>query len=276
LLRLLNSTEDVSIVRQGIRAEALFAMESRGSNAGSLTCGGITLTKVRTVSYRQMLASADDPERILRLHPSTQMLFRAPTVSTPDFAPPLDVFEDLDSGATVALPPGILMQRTSNGCQAVFGGGKITLNVNIALVQSAAAVQMQTTLLERNGILPYPREGWVAVPVSSDEHPRVRFDGMAVQRMVFNYAGPSRPPNVHTNASFERVAAIRRNVFLGVSVLSNFDLENWGLNVLLPALQRCPDACPPTCPGPCGELWNFVLDMLDASLAVDLSTFAIG
>jgi S1-C subfamily serine protease len=274
LLRLLSSAEDVSIERQKVRGEALFAMESRRSNVGSLNCGGITLTKVRTVAYRQMLASADDPERILKRHPFTQMVFRAPA-SAPDIAP-LDVFEDLDSGATVALPPGILMRRTSNGCQAVLGGGRITLSVNIARVQSAAAVQLQTTLFEQSGIFPYPLEGWVPVSVATDEHPRVRFDGMAVQRMVFNYGGPARPPNLHTNAGFERVVAIRRNVFLGVSVLSNFDVEDWGLNVLLPSLLRCSDTCPPACTGSCGELWNLLLEMSNASLAVDLSTFAIG
>jgi hypothetical protein len=269
LADLLNSREDATSSHRELGSATLFAAETESRDMGEVECGGIKLTKVRSVPVRQLLASLDDPARFVKIYGSQIV------ETLNDFGlPPFEVLEHLPTGATIALPPGSRVRSTGSGCQVALGGGRIFLNVKVALEQSMAAAHLQPGLFEQSSVFPYPQEGWTPSPDGrSEASPRVRFDGLMLQRKALVYEGPPRPP-LSPNALFYETLAIRNSVFLGVSTLVNIDFAAWSQEG--DRLVACIDSCPQKCEGDCLKMWNILMDFIYAELCVDLATFAIG
>lgn len=230
----------------------LFAAESEVKNLGEISCSGLTLTKLRSAAFPQLIKSVDDPLGMLQLvkffniDPSLFMF---------------DVYQHLPSGATFVLPFGTQLSPTPNGdCLAQLPGQLVQMYLQIAVLDSPAQVIPKAGLFEQTWSHNNP--GWVEDPQWTNLTPLRRFDGLIVRRRALTHFTAGAPDWY----VFEALAG-RNNVFLG---LATQKLNTPSIAQLAMRCQTAPNA------NGCDLLRTMALSWVQAVLAVQLTTFPVG
>jgi hypothetical protein len=180
---------------------------------------------VRTRSLPELAATADDAFGLQAL----TSFFAAFNPASFQY----DIYQDVSSGATVAVPAGSQLQqagtflrvnlpRTSYDQQ--FGGGRLEMLVRIVSTQSqpdavAASVRFEQDLAARNANL-----FWQVDPQWTYPTHLTRPDGLVVRRVAahgLTQAGPAK-------YMFETMA-VRGNTFMGAAVVNNNNTMQTGI-----------------------------------------------
>ena len=257
LNQLVSSTEnpDTVVAAAGGTHGVLFAAETESRNLGETTCSGVTLTKLRSATFAQLVRSVDDPAGMMQ---SIQMI----KVDPSNFM--FDVYQHLPSGATFVLPSGAQLQQAANGdCTAALPSGKVELRVRLAVLGSPLEVQSISQTFE-NTLVDGKARGWVADPVWTNAVPLTRFDGLLVRRRGYEHM--KLFPMYQDKYLFEVLAA-RNNLFIGSAALQQ-TTPQWNQKVM--ACTATPNAFA------CNDVRQYAVDWVKAMLGIQLTTFPVG
>jgi Trypsin-like peptidase domain len=256
LTQLASSSENTN-VPQAIGTgsnRALFAAETEVKNLGETTCSGITLTKLRSAPFSQLISSIDDPKGMMQ----TVSFFQ---VDPSNFR--FDIYQHLPSGATLVLPEGAPLTRQANGdCIATDPSGHIQMHLQIGVLGSPAQAQARSEQFEFTWAGDPPR--WMADPQWTNLTALTRFDGLVFRRRAWIHI--STMPGFNDKYAFEALA-VRNNVFIG-SVTQYF----W-----TPQMMQQLSACRMNAGLPyCNDARIFLGTWVRTVLAIQLTTFPVG
>ncbi len=182
---------------------ALFAAETEVKNLGETTCSGITLTKLRSASFSQLMSSIDDPKGMMQ----TVSFFQ---IDPSNFR--FDIYQHLQSGATLVLPEGAPLTRLPNGdCIATDSSGHLQMHLQIGILASAAQAQARSEQFEFTWAGDPQR--WMADPQWTNLTALTRFDGLVFRRRAWAH-NAMYPVGFKDKYAFEALA-VRNNVFIG-------------------------------------------------------------
>ncbi len=245
----------------GISAAGLFASEVEARNLGTITCSGVELTKIRTAPFEQIAASTDDAMAL-------QQILTYFQANPTGYA--FDVYQHLESGATVVLPANATLNPDAKGCTASLSNGEIVIRVDLAIIDSDAEMQPRSVQLELNAVGGHP-QGWNHDMPFTYLGPKSRFDGMIVNRKGFVHVNPllmALNTPVMDRYLFETIAS-RKRVIINESALNKVNtVQN---NQAAIACRLNPMAAP-ICPAINKRTETWVLSVL----SVQLATFPIG
>jgi hypothetical protein len=242
-----------------VHVAELFAVDIESSGGSAIDCGGRRFQKLRTRSFEQLADSTDDPLGLLQL----TFLVGMANVDATAFS--FDIYVDLDSGATVAVPEGLHLEPDSQGCRAASPSGHMEYLIHgrtfPGTMETAVllAEEFENGIIERSGLY------WEYDPNWSHAQPLQRFDGLTVRRLA--YLGAPAGTFQVTAYGFETLM-FRGTAFVAVAAL-NYDyavLNN-------PAAIACHTY---GVGENCEAVEAFVNDWVAMYLAVALSTFPIG
>ena len=237
---------------------ALFAAETEAVAMGTVSCSGFVLTKVRTVSFNQLSATTDDPLGL-------QQLVSYFGVNPAAFS--FDVYQQLESGATVTVPAGAILQPGGDGCDASIHGGDFVVHVSLASVNSLQEADMKATQLEQAAA--GGPQGWMVDPQFTYLTPVQRFDGLVVRRRAYMHMNPAL---MYTGSPqdkyfFETMAA-RRSMLIDASAINNIaNAQNRQRAMMCRMNSMLPN---------CGAENQRTDDWVRSVIAVHLSTFPVG
>lgn len=258
LAQLQTSTEPLysSQSSQTAVPHALFAAESETKDLGQFTCSGLTLTKLRTAPYSQVVQSVDDPVGLSQL-----IQFFAVNPSNFQF----DIYQHLLSGATFALPAGAVISPDAQGdCVATLPTGITQIKLQLASLPSAAMAQQRSLVFEQT-IVGGNTQGWVVDPQWTNLMPITRFDGMIVRRRAYMHV-QTYPMMFQDGYLFEALGE-RNNVFIGSAAIYHVN----------PALSQSIMTCRLTnYSGNCGDARKVTSEWVQSVLAIQLTTFPVG
>ena len=233
--------------------KALFASESDSKNQGVTVCGGIPLTKLRTASFPQIMSSADDPLGLQQL-----VAFFRIDPSGVNF----DVYQHLSTGATVLVPAGAGLLSAGGQCEASLAGGKITMHIEVSVLNSPGAAQARSEAFERSVGGSDP-QFWMVDPQWTYPVPYPRFDGLVVRRRAYLHVKGT----VQDRYLFETLA-FRGNGFIGSSTTNTLDWTS-----ILQGGATC--SVNPSATG-CAGILAQIKSWVETILSVHLTTFPIG
>jgi hypothetical protein len=234
------------------RASGLFAAGLQSSMGRRVNCSGVTLTHVRTRRFLDLAQSTDDPRGLLQL---------SSVLGFDQAAFEYDIYQELESGATVVVPTHVALQRSGPFCVGKSASGQIELKIQVAQVESAAAVTARAIQYETDIAEGVPQL-WQVDPSWSYFSPYHRFDGLTVRRKAVAKLTP-----LPEKYLFETLAW-RGAVFIGSSV-TNHD----STPATTQAVQQCVfNALAPNCPRLLGDRRDWARFVL----AVHLTTFPVG
>ncbi|TPW17433.1 MAG: hypothetical protein FD130_661, partial [Halothiobacillaceae bacterium] len=153
-----------------IAASSHFAASLETSRGQSVVCGDMTFTKLRTRLYGELAASSDDPVGLAQIQQMAQIV--GLDIDQLQF----DIYEHLDTGATVALPAGLALTSHGRECTASQYQGALTLYLGSSMARSVAAVDTLSIQFE-NSIAAQTGLGWEPDPIWSYPMAQQRFDG---------------------------------------------------------------------------------------------------
>jgi hypothetical protein len=237
---------------------ALFSSETDATDKGQIICGGLSLTKLRTVSWSGIIPSADDPVALAQIvnyfhvDPST---FR------------FDVYQHLTSGATIVVPAGARIRSSGSGCAASFDRGQTSLQFATSALASATDAQRKSVEYEISLAGDNP-QSWVADPQFTYVAPDTRFDGLIVRRRSYVHIVQSPFGQPRQDRYRFETLAVRGTTFIGSSALNTADWAS-----LIQHFARC--SLNPSAPE-CAAIMASARTWAQAVLAVALTTFPVG
>lgn len=236
----------------------LFAAESEAADLGTVTCSGLSLTKLRTVTFPQIAASTDDMQGLG---------FIAGYFSIDPSSYQFDVYQNLASGASIVLPAGaVLSPDGTKGCIARTDNGNVTLRVEAGHGASLSQLQLQSQKFELDAV-GGSANNWFPDSTFTYPAPHPRFDNLLVRRRAWTHGTMGINGMVQDAYLFETFAG-RGDLLLGTSALNTgitpAQAQGWNLCRSNPAMQGC-DAMRAS-----AQAW------VSAVLAVHLTTFPIG
>ncbi len=250
------SNENVRGAPTRISSAVLFSAESDMKNMGETACSGLTLTKLRTMTFAQVSQSADDPNGLNQL---VQFFNVDPSSFT------FDVYQHLSSGATLVLPSGAHLHQAPNGdCIATPSSSNIEIRLQLGVLSSPAAAQSKSLSFEQILAGGRPQE-WVADPQWTYAMPVPRFDNMIIRRRAYGHF--VMVPTMFLDKYLFEALAVRNNIFMGSAAMYSLSPELAQRMVVCrvsPAANNCDD------------VRRFFVDWVKSALAVQLSTFPIG
>lgn len=230
------SAETMSSTPPRQQIESLFAVDLTSTSGVSIRCGDLQLQRLRTRPFAEIVASSDD---ILGL----QQLSAA--LGFPRFDFQVDVYQDVDSGATVAVPSGTQLTSRGSVCVGTQRGGTLELYVQgkrIAAPQGSQTwlAEVQTATLEfMDRALPDNATMWQSDPQWSYWQPQARYDGFLVRRFGAGLFTEWNAWNIPGEYLFATLAA-RGQTAIGILVRHRSNLR-----LQLCRINRSPVACPP-------------------------------
>lgn len=231
------------------RAEA-YAADFVAKGAARIKCGTATLTMVRTMSFSEASSATDSPLGLNQL----LAVFGGPP---PDFK--IDVWEDSESGAAVAMPQGSRLANQGNFCRAEALGGQIEMQVQVTQVPPNSDPNTVSMQFESRAAKP-PIQAWTADPNFTYFAPFFRPDGLVVRRKAFGHWYPPNQFALPSGYLFETLA-VRNGTFLGVAASRHNDVA---LALCVRGVQAV--ECPPN---------DYMVAWAQSALSVHLSTFGI-
>ncbi len=239
------------------RSASLFAADLQSKVGGRIRCGDIEVTKLRTRQLADLAQSVDDPQGLEYI--LSYFSFFPPSLRDDILRHPFDIYQHLESGATIAVPAGFTVAQAGRMCVARPGSGLLDLKARIARVNSLAEAETQSREFQLT-VLASPPERWQVDPQFTYSQPLVRFDGLMVMREGMS---TWQPPTY-----IVETRALRANAFLGMAG-TNRDPSLQTLDVTARCLLG---QWMPQCQGLVAHFRDWAL----MKIAVHLTTFAIG
>lgn len=242
------------------KSTLLFAATPISNMEPALQCGGGNFKHLKTVRYSDVLLTTDDARGL-------QQLVTAAFVDPSSFA--FEVYQDLQTGASVVLPEGEKLSASGDTCIAVSRGAGVTTRVRVGdasadLTGNTASLQFETQVM---GLSP----GWMLAQAFSYLQPLpVAGGGVSFRKDWVHY--PPLPGTLQLNfqafdgQQFETLA-LRGTTLLGV-VAQN---ARWNPMVVQTqtACRQNKNASPY-----CAQALQDFDDWIKSTLAVHLSTMA--
>jgi hypothetical protein len=215
----------------------------------------MTLTKLRTTTYEQLSRTTDDPNSAALLKQISDL--------AQFIQQRFDIYSDLTTGATVAVPEGLQFDETENGCVATLFDGALRMYIAGARNAREPVQDLRRFALQQTGL------SWLPVPGGYSS--AVRMDGATVSRTIWQAPGSDllsqMGAGLPVGAALE-VGLIRGNTFLGVAVVGlDHRLFDANIGFFCGVNEWTAPGCPEV-----GRLNNMYLEML---LSGYLSTFPI-
>jgi hypothetical protein len=168
---LLASAEPKPTAAEGRIAAEHFASELQSKARATVDCGGVKMTHLLTRTFADLSDSTDDPQGLTVLAGE----FFLDTKSAR-----FDVYQDLDSGATVALPAGAVLRQYQGGCTASLGNGHVYA---LLRVEPSAPTEVKEKETAFGSWLANGELGWERNSRLSYLRPIKRDDGLEVSRV---------------------------------------------------------------------------------------------
>jgi hypothetical protein len=243
------------------RSDLLFAALPTGNSEPAVLCGGGNFKHFKTVGYSDVLITTDDAAGL-------QQLVAASGMDPTTFA--FEVFQDLQTGATVVLPKGETLSVNGDTCLATSGGGGVMTHVK--LLDATADPTGQTSSIKFETEVMGLNPTWVLAQAFSYLHPLpVAGGGVSLRKNWVHYLLlPGIPQQLNFQqfdaAQFETVA-LRRGALLGVAALNT----RWS-----PSVVQTQQACRINAQvSPyCAQALQDLREWIESTLAVHLSTLA--
>jgi hypothetical protein len=230
------------------RAE-VFSADFVRPDAETISCGSARLRRVRARAFAEVSAGTDSPMGLTQL----VNVFGG---AVPPFN--LDVYEDVESGATVAVPAGARLSSQDGVCRTSLLGGQIEMRIQVTRFPPAENV-LVASKFEFFAATP-PAQAWAPDPAWTYYAPFFRPDGLVVVRKAFGRVYPLNALGAYHEYMFETLA-VRNGTFVGVAAIRHNDY----------ALAMCMRGLPgATCPPP-----QYLPTWAQVALSVHLATFAI-
>jgi hypothetical protein len=234
--------------KEETRAE-VFGSDFTDPDAPIVHCGSARLRLVRGRPFAQAAAGADSPLGLMQLI----AVFGG---VAPQFD--VDVYEEGESGATVAVPAGASLASVGGSCRAVLPE-QVEMRVKVGRLGAMETPDMIATQFEAAVATP-PVQMWGADPGWTLLMPFFRPDGLIVRRKAFAHYFPPNPYGLPTEYLFETLA-VRNGTFVGVAAIRHNDLP------MYLCVRGVPGA---VCPSP-----QYLATWAQAALSVQLATFSI-
>jgi hypothetical protein len=234
----------------------LFAAEFSAKNGPDVTCGGATFKQIRTLKFGDIMNATDDPLGLQQI-----LAASGPAAATFTF----DVYQQISSGATFAVPAGYVVHGEGPMCAASSESGNVVIQVQLIAGKGDPNGQMSSVEYEASigkGQNWQPDPGWTyPIPIQ-------RFDGFVVRRRSYVRYSPG-PMGWAMDASVFETLIFRNGVFLGASALE----RKWS-----PAIAALQAACKfnPNASSDCAQALKDFDEWARAGLAVHLATFPVG
>jgi hypothetical protein len=231
------------------RAE-VFAADIVDPNVRTINCGTARLRMARTRTLAEAEIGNDSPLAFQQL--KTFFNGASPALT-------FDVYEDAESGATVAVPSGVQLFAGPSSCRAPMLNGQIELVVSVTRVPAGSNPDVISSQFELFAATP-PTFNWAPDPAWTFVTPFFRPDGLVVRRKAFAHLVPNQF-NLPTEYMFETLAA-RNGTFIGVAGIRHNDLAAQLCQGGALPLAQCP-------PRNYQQVWAYT------ALSVHLATFAV-
>jgi len=253
LANLFSSTAATPTSDEGKILAGLHAADLQVSRQGTVSCPGFDLTQLRTVTFRDVTKSIDNPSLVARVLALAKLL---PNPGDERF----DVYADVSTGATFAVPTGSVLSRQGAVCSTWLGSSNVGLfifertGLDDPAALSAASGDMQQALL--------PGQIW---SLDTAFGTFKRFDSLGVRTNSFRrleVAADDLGGGAFRDIAFSR-QLLRRSTLSGSTAL-------WlnGFDYLAPTAP-CGD------PALCAEIDGARADFARAMLAELLTTFSV-
>ncbi len=256
LQSLVTSTESLHS-REGMIVANLFAADLQLDLGETIRCGGAELRKVRTRNFLELAQSSDDPVRLFQL---------SAVLGFDQAAFEYDIYQHLESGATVVIPAGMDLTARAGMCTASLANGQIELNIQIAQLNSAFEVQNAALRYEAQVMPSQFLNQWQPDLSWSYLMPMSRYDGLVVNRKAMIKYGYNWGYPITEKSLYETLAS-RGNVLIGYTVI-NHDytpqaIQNAALCGQGYSLPQCP------------QIFAAARDWARMVLAVHLTSFSL-
>lgn len=198
------------------RIPSHFAAGLESTQGQTIQCGDLSMTKVRTRPFSKLVNSSDDPDSLVQITNFTGMAgFDSSAYS-------YDIYQHLDSGATVAIPSGLQLTAESGACVARLNQpGRAEIKIVGRNVSSNADIVSSINNFHQ---MAYMSSGlqWQLDPGFSYPMPHNRFDGLEIQRQSWiGYDGGMFALGVAQQAAIAFETLMTRNdVFIGVTTIT--------------------------------------------------------
>jgi hypothetical protein len=244
----------------GQRSSLLFAATPGSSAEPAIQCGGGNFRHLKTVSYPEVVLTADDVRGL-------QQLVVASGINPTNFS--FEVYQDLQTGASVVLPAGEILVAGAGTCVATSLGGSVTTRVRMAdassdMTGTAAALQFEFQVM---GIGP----GWIIAQAFSYLQPLpVVGGGISLRKDWVHYVpfpGTGQLNFEQFDAQQFETLALRGKSLLGVVAQNN----RWN-----PTVAQTQQACRANAniSSFCPQALQDSSEWIESVLAVHLSTLA--
>jgi S1-C subfamily serine protease len=205
-------------LNQAINVSKTYYTYSRASSAAERRrCGNLDFVRIATRSFGSMSRTADNPDR----------LQYTATISTRPIdeinAIQFDIWTHMQSGATVAVPAGIVLEAASGACLAKSPTGPFMQLIWGTPADDsqviAAAAQFEQQFMAPMAV---PNYGYNIDPALTLPGGQWRADGFLVNRKAFTIAKSPPAPQFQAIHQFETIMH-RGGTFVGVGTInSNF------------------------------------------------------
>ncbi|SDP81114.1 Trypsin-like peptidase domain-containing protein [Rhodoferax sp. OV413] len=202
---------NVSKLPGSTRNAALFAADLQADVAPTQALGAFGLTKLRSRTYQQLAATADDQLGLAQLTQMFQMFnpnaFR------------YDIYQDLVSGATVVVPEGAQLAQQGNFIVVRTDDARMSMKIQLKSVSNPQQAIAQAQVFEQqllepgNGVAVLPDPAWTYLQAMQ------RF-GVTTIRKAWNRA-VYRNGMLQTDRYYFETLATNGKSLLGVAAANN-------------------------------------------------------
>jgi hypothetical protein len=226
--------------------------------AAGYKCGGTELVKMRTRTFAQMSASADDQGGLQKIMLGAGQFLRADDA--------FDIYQHLETGATVVAPAGARFRSEAGLCIVEIGGDLQQLirleRISGTMDAQAASVRYEQELLQR-----FAPDFWQPDPQWSYVVPFMRQDGLVVNRKAgFGVVPGAFGPTIDRYI-FETLATRGPLFFAVAAVRSGLSPQRLQVEQMCILQPQLPD---------CGTVRTSMRLAAQVMVATHLSTFPIG
>lgn len=240
----------------------LFAATPVQNLAAVVDCGEGRFKHTKTVSYSDVLPTADDPRGLKQLVDAS---------GAPSAALAFEVYQDAGSGATIVLPKGETLTPQAGVCVAMSSGREVNVVAKVFDISNDPNGIIAGTGFEAQVMALAATPGWALDQSFSYLAPLpVAGGGFSLRKdWVHHLFFPGTAvmnPQAFDAQQFETIA-VKGPFLLGVVA------QNSRWNPLIVSTQRACVANPnagPACPQALQDLWEWI----ESTLAVHLSTMA--
>ena len=239
--------------------EELFSADLKASVGRTRNIAGGRLVKLRTRSFEELASTADDQLGLMQL----AQVFSMQSFNPMQFR--YDVYQDVESGATVVLPEGATIREDGFFVTASVGDPRMSVKFQVEAVDNTYAAQQLSLLFEQQLTNPEQSQ-WVQVvpdPQWSYLQPMNNF-GVLVNRKAI-YRNIATNYGLQTDKYFFETLASNGKALLAVAAVND---DNG------PAMLQLEGACVQGYPDPrCPQVFQSRRNWAQMVLGVQFASF---